>query len=211
MPGEEAGSRAAQTPRCVVPAQAAVCLGAFPLDAMVGHAHLHEATPLHLPEAAGGDGGSAQQLQAVVEAVGVVSRGLVVVHQLSLGVIVGQLDLAVGRVWVQFKLAGDWVCWERGRWCSYNASLSFVTSNKLQTCLNTNVKSEKRMSGSHLRRLDPTTSLSAPQCCTLQAEVITALAGQRKGFRLIMSLSGPDILSKLHNITHRVVMMRRTM
>lgn len=107
VPGGESGSGAAQTPHVLVPPKAAVHFVSLPLDSSVGHLHLHQSPLLHLPVRASRHVGGTQQLPAV-KPVRVIGVQLTMLHQLSLCVVVGQLDLSVGSVQVQLEFT-----WER--------------------------------------------------------------------------------------------------
>lgn len=102
--------RAVQAPRLGVMSELAVAPSSAPAHAFVANAdgHASGAAPLHLPVAASGHAGSAQNLGPAAEAGRVVRVRLRLRACGHLASAVGEAQIWVGRVWVQGNVVGVW-------------------------------------------------------------------------------------------------------
>lgn len=108
MAGRVTGVRAEEAPGFTVVTDAGVVTVACPLDAFVGNSYgCPLPTPVYLPvKSISSKGLFAQNLRQGVEPVGVIAVGLRVSLEGGLPVSTRQVELSVGRIWIQSELAG---------------------------------------------------------------------------------------------------------
>lgn len=108
VPGSVTLSRAIQTPRLIVSSNAAVIFTSSPLDSSVCHSDINSPFPLYLPVTVSGKSFATQQLFTAVKSLWMIRIRLLLFHHRHLSVVIGQWEVSVCCVWVQWKLTENW-------------------------------------------------------------------------------------------------------